>query len=179
MLLLGGFYVDADECYIGGDCDELFTDGRLKVQPLCYDLSTESMVPASVFLNEDERSAVRVYYVNNNPLVAPREHPLIRLALERATRRLLHAKPSRDIQSTTGPGNLTASLVRYSVNGGDAEPPDFAFLFGWDAISASRWPLSYREDERNWRLWSVRHAEQPPTFSLSTEKPLAGGNLTT
>ena len=23
----------------------------------------------------------------------------------------------------------------------------------WDFISVSRWPLSYRNDERNWRLW--------------------------
>lgn len=155
MLLRGGFYVDADECYLGVDCDELFADGRLQVHPLCYDLSTGSMIPASDLLNEEEPSAERIYYVNNNPLVAPREHPVIRLALERATRLLLHSNPSRDIQSTTGPGNLTASLVRHSVSRGEAKPRDFAFLFEWDAISVSRWPLSYRGDERNWRLWSA------------------------
>lgn len=154
MLLRGGFYVDADECYLGTDCDELFADRRLQLQPLCYDLSADAMIPACDFLNEQEHSIDRIYYVNNNPLVGPRGHPIIRLALERATGLLLHS-PSRDIQSTTGPGNLTASLVRHSVGQGDDQPRDFRFVVDWDAISVSRWPLSYREDERNWRLWSA------------------------
>lgn len=154
MLFRGGFYVDADECYLGGICDGVFTDGRLKVQPLCYDLSTESMVPASAFLNNEEPSTERIYYVNNNPLIAPPGHPVMRMALDRATRLLLRAESSRDIQATTGPGNLTASLVQHSIDREDSEPRDFTFLFEWDAISTSRWPLSYRADERNWRVWS-------------------------
>lgn len=153
MLLRGGFYVDADEWYLGANCDQLFVDGTLKVQPLCYDLSTETMVPAAVFLNEDEPSPHWIFYVNNNPLIAPPAHPVIRLALERATRLLLDPKPPTDIQSTTGPGNLTASLVRHSVDHDAGQQADFAFLVEWDSISVSRWPLSYRNDERNWRLW--------------------------
>lgn len=153
MLLRGGFYVDADEWYLGTSCDELFVDARLRVQPLCYDLSTQSMVPAATFLSENAPSAEWIFYVNNNPLIGPRGHPVIRLALERATHLLQAAKPPTDIQSTTGPGNLTASLVQHSVDRGDARPPDFGFLLDWDSISVSRWPLSYRNDERNWRLW--------------------------
>ncbi len=153
MLLRGGFYVDADELYLGVNCDELFVDDTLKVQPLCYDLSSAEMVPASVFLNTADPSPDWIFYVNNNPLVAPRGHPVIRLALERATRLLLRPKPPTDIQSTTGPGNLTASLVRHSIDRGDERARDFAFIVEWDSISVSRWPLSYRNDERNWRLW--------------------------
>lgn len=153
MLLRGGFYVDADEWYLGAKCEELFVDGTLKVQPLCYDVSTDTMVPAAVFLNRDDPSPEWIFYVNNNPLIAPRDHPVIRLALERATRLLLHAKSPTNIQSTTGPGNLTVSLVRHSVDRDGPQQPDFAFLAEWDAISVSRWPLSYRNDERNWRLW--------------------------
>ena len=153
ILLRGGFYVDADEWYLGTSCEELFVDYTLKVQPLCYDHSTGTMVPAAVFLNGEATSADWTFYVNNNPLVAPRGHPVIRLALERATRLLLRPKPATDIQSTTGPGNLTASLVRHSVGRGDAHQRDFVFLTAWDSISVSRWPLSYRNDERNWRLW--------------------------
>lgn len=33
----GGFYVDADEVYQGGDCQPFYRDNRLKIQPLCYD----------------------------------------------------------------------------------------------------------------------------------------------
>ena len=36
----GGFYVDADEVYQDVDCEYLFEDGRLKLQPLCYEMST-------------------------------------------------------------------------------------------------------------------------------------------
>lgn len=153
MVLRGGFYIDADEWYLGASCDELFTDGKLKVQPLCYDLSSQSMAPASALLDEAQSRVERIFYVNNNPLVAPRDHPVIRLALARANRLLLHSSPPWDIQSTTGPGNLTASLVRHSLDRGDLEERDFAFLPEWDSISISRWPLSYRNDERNWRLW--------------------------
>lgn len=154
LLLRGGFYVDADEWYLGANCDELCVDGTLKVQPLCYDLATDTMVPAAIFLYEEHPSPEWVFYVNNNPLIAPKGHPVIRLALERATRLLLRPKRPTDIQSTTGPGNLTASLVRHSVDRCDTQPSDFAFLAEWDSISVSRWPLSYRNDERNWRLWN-------------------------
>lgn len=151
----GGFYVDADEVYQGGDVCRLLMDARLKVQPLCYDKLNDTMVPREAFLSGPP-SAAWIYYVNNNPLLAPARHPVIRLALERSTRLLLDRPESRgDIQATTGPGNLTASLVRHSVvlrrEGGRQ---DFQFLWNWDAISVSRWSLSYRSDERNWRLWS-------------------------
>ena len=153
MLLEGGLYVDADELYLGANCDDLFTNSALKVQPLCYDLSTKAMVPAAVFLNEVEPPSDWIFYVNNNPLIAPCRHPIIRLALERATRLLLRPNPPTDIQSTTGPGNLSASLVRHSIDCADCKKCDFAFLTEWDSIAISRWPLSYRNDERNWRLW--------------------------
>jgi hypothetical protein len=151
----GGFYVDADEFYQGGDVDFLFRDDRLKVQPLCYDASIDEMVDVEVFANGDADSPNWIFYINNNPLVAPRSHPVIQLALARATRLLLsHGNGRADIQSTTGPGNLTASLVRHAIALSlTGRTPDFAILPKWPAISVSRWPLSYRNDERNWRLW--------------------------
>ncbi len=154
ILAVGGFYVDADDCFLGADCEVLFADDSLKVQPMCYDLQIESMVSPSAFLGEEGPSANRIYYVNNNPLVSAPRHPVIQLALTRSTRLLLHAGPTRDVQGTTGPGNLTASLVRHAVGTEGAEVRDVTFLRDWDAISVSRWPLSYRDDERNWRLWS-------------------------
>ena len=151
----GGFYVDADEWYLGASCEELFLNNMLKVQPLCYDLATDSMVPTEVFVHRRAYSPDWIFYVNNNPLVAPPFHPIIRLALARSTRILLSESRLPDIQSTTGPGNLTACLVRHSlacqVAGKDR---DFALLDNWETISVSRWPLSYRDDARNWRLWN-------------------------
>lgn len=152
----GGFYVDADDFYQGGDCEYLFRDNRLKLQPLCFDMSTGTMVQNEVFTHKDEDSPNWIFYVNNNPLVAPPHHPVVRLALARATQILLRNADDRlDIQSTTGPGNLTASLVRHTVVSELAgRARDFAILPTWDVIAVSRWPLSYRSDERNWRLWS-------------------------
>jgi hypothetical protein len=158
---LGGFYVDADEVYGGRDLRSWFRDSRLKVQPLCYDTLTDRMVPAEVFRRSQNGSSDWIFYVNNNPLIAPAFHPVIRLALGRATGLLLSDSDERfDIQSTTGPGNLTRSLVRYALTLGPtvAETRDFVFLADWDAVSTSRWPLSYRNDERNWRLWNPKSA---------------------
>jgi hypothetical protein len=112
------------------------------------------MVPPSEFLTEASPGRDRIYYVNNNPLIAPPAHPIVHLALERATH-LLHAETAPgDVQSITGPGNLTACLVRYCVERGAQPPADVAFIRNWSLIATSRWPLSYRNDERNWRLWN-------------------------
>ena len=134
----------------------LYRDNKLKVQPLCYDIQTDTMVHTDVFIGKRTYSPDWIFYVNNNPLVAPPFHPVVRLALARSTRILLIQTGERlDIQSTTGPGNLTASLVQHSIASRAAgKDRDFLLLTNWGAISTSRWPLSYREDERNWRLWN-------------------------
>lgn len=155
LLRRGGFYVDADDVYQGGEWHYLYDDDRLKLQPLCYDTGTDSMIAPNIFRREEASSPEWVYYANNNPIIAPPEHPVIRLALRRATGLLLSsADARRDIQSTTGPGNLTASLVKHSLSRRHAdEPEDFLLIADWESIAVSRWPLSYRDDERNWRLW--------------------------
>lgn len=152
----GGFYVDADEVYRGGDCKSLYRDNRLKIQPLCYDTRTDTMVDPDIFIGKKPYSPDWIFYVNNNPLVAPAFHPVVRSALARSTRILLSQASERlDIQSTTGPGNLTASLVQHSIASSVAgKCRDFLLLTNWEAISTTRWPLSYRGDERNWRLWN-------------------------
>lgn len=154
----GGFYVDADEVYQGGDLRSWFGDGKLKIQPLCYSTLSNTMVPTNAFVGNRACSPEWIFYVNNNPLIAPASHPVIRLALARATRILLsHTGGRLDIQSATGPGNLTSSLVRHSIAHKLAgKTRDFLLLTSWDTVSVSRWPLSYRHDERNWRLWSPR-----------------------
>lgn len=155
LLAHGGFYVDADEYYLGTSYEELFLDNMLKAQPLCYDLATNSMVQPEVFLYEPAFSPDWIFYINNNPLVAPPFHPVIRLALARSTRILLNESGHPDIQSTTGPGNLTACLVRHSLACQHAgKDEDFSLLENWEETSVSRWPLSYRNDARNWRLWN-------------------------
>lgn len=155
LLKQGGFYVDADEVCQGGDFHFFFNDGRLKVQPLCYDIFSGKMVQPCIFLKLDVYSPNWIFYVNNNPIIAPLGNQIIQLALERATSILLSRPEERvDIQSTTGPGNLSASLVRYwnclECKDGDQ---DFDFLYDWDFFSISKWPLSYRNDKRNWRVW--------------------------
>jgi len=157
VLEAGGFYVDADELYQGSDCQSLFSDDRLKLQPLCYDNLSECMVQTCDFLKHGAYSPLWIFYVNNNPIIAPPDHPVIQLALERATWILLSRTEERpDIQSTTGPGNLSANLVRHWIRlEREGKDQDFDFLHDWDSHSISKWPLSYRNDERNWRIWNA------------------------
>ncbi len=152
MLRRGGFYVDADEVYKGTGCESLFRDPKAKLQPLCYDLSTSQMVPPEQFLRDTGFSSSRIFYVNNNPIIAPPGHALIDLALRRATRILLNSSEPPEIQSTTGPGNLSASLVLHVARLQNSLGAwDFSILPSWNTISECRWFLSYRNDERNWR----------------------------
>lgn len=148
----GGFYLDADELYQGEKIDNLFSDNRLKVQPLCYDLEHNKMISPNRFLLNKEFSSNWIFYLNNNPIITPKLHPVIELALKRATGILIKNKSIKnEIQETTGPGNLTASLVLHSLNL-EKQEIDFQLITNWESISITPWPLSYRSDWRNWRL---------------------------
>lgn len=154
MLRIGGLYVDADDEYQGADIEPLIGSCRLHLQALCYDTVSDSMVDAADALAATEAKA-RIFYVNNNPIIAGPGHAVIARALERSTTLLLATREAnRDIQSLTGPGNLTASLVAHAVeHDADGEARDFELLTNWDAVAVSKWPLGYRADGRNWRNW--------------------------
>lgn len=157
---MGGFYVDADDVYLGGDIDHQFRDSSLKLQPLCYDISKDAMVDPHTSQVNGPASKDLTFYVNNNPIIAPAGHAVVQAALRRSTQLLLQPRihGAREVQSVTGPGNLTACLVEHAVEAGSGSAPnrDFALLEDWETVAESKWPLDYRNDERNWRLWSGR-----------------------
>jgi mannosyltransferase OCH1-like enzyme len=148
----GGLYIDADDVLLGDGWKDVFLAGTLKVQPLCYDVTARGMVPTSELRRTDLPTDGRIFYVNNNPIAAPAGHPVLRHALARATDTLLADEPTPEIQSTTGPGNLTAVLAAHArelqVSG---TMPDFELLLDWEQTAEPRWDLAYRADGRNWR----------------------------
>lgn len=152
LFVEGGMYVDADDVCIASDIAGLFDGYRLKVQPLCYDIGSDSMVSPTEFLQPGANDEGWIFYFNNNPLIARQGDPVIKRALERATQ-LLHSVADGEfpeIQSTTGPGNLSRTIFEL---GAASAIDDLVFvLHTWDSIAVSRWPLSYRRDTRNWRL---------------------------
>lgn len=157
ILAEGGCYVDADDVYHGSEVEHLFSDGRLKIQPLCYDISTDEMVPPSDFTQPGANALSWIFYFNNNPLSAIRDHPIIERALASATASLERDAVGQfpEIQSTTGPGNLTKSIFDAATENGQIEKA-LRVLRDWEDVASSKWPLSYRHDERNWRLSNQR-----------------------
>ena len=157
ILIEGGCYLDADDVYLGSAIDHLFHDGRLRVQPLCYDISTNLMIQPSIFTKPGANASSWIFYFNNNPLLAVRGHPIVKRALTRATEALERPASGElpEIQSTTGPGNLTRSVFDFATEHGDIEDT-LLVLCGWEGIATSIWPLSYRRDTRNWRLSNQR-----------------------
>ncbi len=152
VLAEGGFYVDADDVLLGDGWKHIFRDGRLKVQPLCYDITAGGMMPAAEIWRSELPIEGRVFYVNNDPIAAPAGHPILRRALFRATEKLLGENQYPEIQATTGPGNLTAALAAHARDLQLAGlPVDFELLRDWESIAEMRWDLSYRRDDRNWR----------------------------
>ena len=152
VLAEGGLYVDADDVLLGEGWRHIFRDGTLKVQPLCYDITACRMTPATDIWKPDLPSDGRIFYVNNDPIAAPANHPVLRRALARATEKLLGEAPFPEIQSTTGPGNLTAALAAHARHLQlEGLPFDFELLRDWESIAEMRWDLSYRADSRNWR----------------------------
>jgi hypothetical protein len=154
LLAEGGLYVDADDVLLGTGWEGLFRDSMLKVQPLCYDLAAGGMVSPAELRRGDLPTDGRIFYVNNNPIAAPAGHPVLIRALARATDRLLGSESDPEIQSTTGPGNLTAALAahaRESHMQRSAGVPDFELLLDWERVAEPCWDLGYRNDDRNWR----------------------------
>jgi hypothetical protein len=157
ILVEGGCYIDADDVYDGAQIQHLFSDGRLKIQPLCYDMATNMMVPQSLFTKPRANAASWIFYFNNNPLIAGSGHPLIDRALSQATKFL--EKDMRnglpEIQSTTGPGNLTKSIFDAVTENSEVKQT-LLVLRDWGNTAKNRWDLSYRNDPRNWRLSNCR-----------------------
>jgi mannosyltransferase OCH1-like enzyme len=149
----GGFYVDADDVCVGTHINWLLNDGRLKVQPLCYDMASGTMVNPSEFLRIDAYNPSWIFYFNNNPLIASRGHPVVKQALRVATELLEAASEDvlPEIQTTTGPGNLSKAIFELGTTSGGVES-DVVVLRDWDSLAVSKWPLSHRGDARNWRL---------------------------
>lgn len=148
----GGCYIDADDVYNGAQIRHLFNDGRLKIQPLCYDAATNVMVPPALFTKAGIDAESWIFYFNNNPLIACREHPVIKRALTQATslleREITNGLP--EIQSTTGPGNLSKSIFDVITENGEMEH-SLLVLCNWEEFAISKWELDYRNDTRNWR----------------------------
>ena len=147
LLTEGGLYVDCDDVLLDDGWARLFDDDRLKLQPLCYDISAGGMMPNADIWRTDLPAGERNFYVNNDPIAARPEHPVLRRALDRATELLLRDDDRPEIQATTGPGNLTTALAAHAydmlLHGGAL---DFELIRGWDAIAEMRWDLSYRGD---------------------------------
>jgi mannosyltransferase OCH1-like enzyme len=157
ILVEGGCYIDADDVYDGSQIQHFFSDCRLKIQPLCYDIATNMMVPPSVFTKPGANADGWIFYFNNNPLIAGCGHPIIERALAQATLALENdiTNGLQEIQSTTGPGNLTKSIFDAITERSDIEHT-LLVLCDWEDIVKSRWELSYRNDARNWRLSNCR-----------------------
>jgi len=162
VLAEGGLYVDADDVLRDGGWRRVFGGNELKLQPLCYDIPSGRMVAATELGLFDSPASHRIFYVNNNPIAAPPGDPVLRRALARATRLLLGDARVNDIQSTTGPGNLTAALAAHTREEMlAARRPGLELLFDWESTAEPDWSLGYRKDGRNWRNWSVASADRP------------------
>ena len=153
ILVEGGFYIDADDVYHRTPIEHLFSDGRLKLQPFCYDISTAQMVSPSKFLRLEANQLSWIFYFNTTPLIAARNHPIVERALLNATVALEQDVTDEmpEVQATTGPGVLTRSVFEFLS---EEHCPEEWFLVAhdWEKASTSKWPLSYRNDKRNWRL---------------------------
>ena len=153
----GGGCIDVDDVYQGSEITHMFEDGRLGIQPLCYDISTDQMIPPAVFTEPGANASSWIFYFNNNPLLSAPGHPVIERALANATEAL--ERPAwgelPEIQSTTGPGNLTKSIFDLAREHRGIENT-LLVLNDWECVATTRWDLSYRRDTRNWRLSNRR-----------------------
>ena len=100
---------------VSRDCHAVFVRLVTLLAPGCYDITNDWMLYARRSAM-DGHDAQLIFYANTTPLIAPAGHPIIAEAPCRATSNVLSADDTNsDIQSLTGPGNLTACLVKHAV----------------------------------------------------------------
>lgn len=153
IFVMGGFYIDADDVYHGTSIDHFFADGRLKLQPFCYDIESNQMVSSSDFIPLGADKWSWIFYFNTTPLIASRNHPIVEKVLLNATEALERKQKEKlpEVQATTRPGILTESILEVIAK--EEHPEEtMLILHDWEKVSTSKWPLSYRNDKRNWRL---------------------------
>lgn len=161
IFVKGGFYIDADDVYHGTEIDHLFADGRLKLQPFCYDIKSAQMVSPSVFLKLGADNQNWIFYFNTTPMIAGPNHPIIERALLNATSYLeQETYELPEVQASTGPGNLTRSIFEMMTEE-DCPKEALWVVRDWEEFSTSKWPLSYRNDKRNWRLSNQQVYQEP------------------
>ena len=92
------------------------------------------------------------HWLRSTPMIAARNHPMIERALLNAAEALEADSVNElpEVQATTGPGNLTRSVFEIINEGCSLEA--LMVAHDWELTSTSQWPLSYRNDARNWRL---------------------------
>jgi len=151
VLAEGGLYVDADDVLLGDSWKNIFRDGGLKVQPLCYDIRPGAMVPAA---RSGEPICQRTKRIFTSIMIRSRRLRPSRSATGARSRdRALLGEDSAPRDPVDDrPGNLTAALAAHARDSKLAGAPlDFELLHDWEAIAETRWNLSYRGDARNWR----------------------------
>lgn len=157
LAVRGGWYVDADDQFRDVDIGVLLLPRGLRVQALCYDIDIGNTIDARVALQgRDTRNVI--HYVNNNPIIARPDHPIITEALRVATVTLhQHARIPEthfDIQATAGPGLLTLIIAKYGLGSLLTNTElDFEIRTDWDAFAQPIWDLTYRRSGYDWRSW--------------------------
>lgn len=153
----GGWYVDADDQFQGADIDTLLPARGLRVQALCFDIDSGNTIdPSSALKGHDTQNVI--HYVNNNPIIARPDHPIITDALRIATASLSQythtPEPHFDIQATAGPGLLTLTIAKYGLGSPlTSAELDVEIRTDWAAFAQPVWDLNYRLSGYDWRSW--------------------------
>ena len=135
VLAEGGLYVDADDVLLRDDWKDIFR--RRQAEGAAVVLRHPCRRDGAGGRDLASRSADegRIFYVNNDPIAAAAGHPVLRGGARRVRPTSCSARIRfPEIQSTTGPGNLTAALAAHAHNLNVAGAPlDFELLHNWEA----------------------------------------------
>lgn len=161
LYINGGIYIDADDQRADGNPLPTLTLADTRDILLVDPIIRVTIGGRAVGIQPSERPrsletlAGPECYFNNSPIFASRRNEILRIALIRATNSILGAKRDGvmpDIHVTTGPTNLTLSIVAsrlYAACGGAPMPEVRAI--DWSRYAMRQQPLQYKMDNRDWR----------------------------
>lgn len=175
LYLNGGVYIDADEKMLRSIPNMDFSQGEfIMMAPFIRERDDKGRIVGvriTEFLARKHQTADGTEcYFANSPIFATKRSEILKIALVRATDLILESKgrgSRRDVHFTTGPTNLTLSLVAHLVHAACAgKPPPNIMILEWFRYSATQVRLEYKNDSRNWRnLTAVPSASPAPCLT--------------
>ncbi|MBB2177535.1 glycosyltransferase family 32 protein [Gluconacetobacter johannae] len=171
LYINGGIYIDADELPIKDlPIFNLENNNVIMLHPFMTGWVDGLFQPIFFenFVENHKKFPKSEVYFNNAPIISSKRNNIILLSIMRAKNLILSGAAKKiGIHDSTGPSNLSSSVVMsFLKSGASGEQAHNVIGIDWNAYArtGSEEELSYKRDRRNWRNEDVTLPPEMPAI---------------